>query len=129
MSAAALAPSARRRRLISWGPYSTAPQSPGVMEAMCTSKPCSFLRRMSVPAQRNSASSGCARTARMVLLFMFKALLSFSAPFLRADLLIMNRVEQLAQRLLAWQFRQRLGVERSAERDGNRAGDRGPGER
>src|SRR5947209_2013265 len=50
--------------LISSGERSAAPQSPGVMLARWACQPCSRTSRISVPAQRNSASSGWARTLR-----------------------------------------------------------------
>src|SRR5438309_1746398 len=49
-------------REISSGPSSAEPQSPGVIVATCAVQPCSRTRRAMVPAQRNSASSGWART-------------------------------------------------------------------
>src|SRR5881396_2657339 len=51
-------------RLISSGGNSAEPQSPGVMVARWACQPCSRTSRISVPAQRNSASSGWARTLR-----------------------------------------------------------------
>src|SRR6266852_4654340 len=62
MRRAAVAPSARRTRLISSGDMTAEPQSPAVMLARCACQPCSRTSRIKAPAQRNSASSGWART-------------------------------------------------------------------
>src|SRR5262249_55986519 len=67
-------------RLISSAECSAEPQSPGVMVAMWTCQPCSRARRISTPAQRNSASSGWARTLRMVLSAMKLLLLARRLP-------------------------------------------------
>src|SRR5262245_53972041 len=48
---------------ISSGSCSAEPQSPAVIVARWIDQPCSLRSRTNVPAQRNSASSGCARTA------------------------------------------------------------------
>ena len=55
-----------RRALIAQRVSVMVPQSPGVAVAMCTSQPASA-RRIRVPAQRNSASSGWAMKARATL--------------------------------------------------------------
>src|SRR5205823_2611329 len=53
-------------------PCSADPQSPAVILAMWIAQPFSLRRRVSVPAQRNSASSGWARMASATA-FMRKA--------------------------------------------------------
>src|SRR5262245_42791823 len=64
MRAAAWAPSLRRTALIASGGSSAEPQSAGGIVAPGGFEPCWRTGRVSVPAHRNSASSGWARTLR-----------------------------------------------------------------